>query len=84
MIMEWKKKSDGTFHATWRGAHLVLVENPVTGRWHMLADDKVVRQNWPSSRRAMNDVEDRQQRIILQASRALVEEKAVLQHEAGA
>lgn len=66
MIMEWKKNVDGTYHAAWRGTQLMLVENTVTKRWHMLADDKLVRQNWPSARKAMNEIENRQQRIVVQ------------------
>lgn len=67
MIMEWKKQGTTTYQAIWRGTHLTLSEDPTTKRWHMLADGKTVRQTWTSSRKAMEDVERQQQRIVMQA-----------------
>lgn len=66
MIMEWKKQTEG-FHAVWRGTQLTLFENQTTKQWHMRADAKLVKQHWPSARKAMDEVERRQQKLVMDA-----------------
>lgn len=79
MIMEWKKQSDGTHQGIWRGIHLVLLTDPVNNRCHMTADGVLVRQNWPSVRKAMDDIDRKQNRVVVQASRALQESVGAVQ-----
>jgi hypothetical protein len=68
MIMEWKKQGD-SFCAIWRGTHLTLALNTVTNRWSIKADNLTVRQTWSSSRKAMDDIEIRLQKIVVQAAK---------------
>lgn len=70
MIMEWKKTAidkDVVYTATWRGANLLLYQSPIDERWHMTADEKLVKQSWTTARKAMNEVELRQQRLVKEA-----------------
>lgn len=68
MIMEWKKQGN-SFCAIWRGTHLTLALNLVTNRWSIKADNLTVRQTWTSSRKAMDDIETRLQKILAQAAK---------------
>jgi len=74
MIMQWKKKADGSYNASWQGIDFVLFEHPKTKRWHLNADNKHVAQNWHSVKAAMNGVETSQQRVIMAAMRAQLQE----------
>lgn len=70
MIMEWKRCPDG-FRAAWRGQQLLLTRNPVNNRWHILADNMLVRQDWSSAERAMEDIDRRQTRLVLKAAQQI-------------
>lgn len=71
MIMEWKRQSHDSYHATWRGVQFLLFDNSATKRWHVLANGKLVKQNWHTARSAMEEFDRRQQKIILEAVKTL-------------
>lgn len=71
MIMVWKWNGLD-FQATWRGMQFTLLQNE-TGRWEMYADGKRVRQTWATVREAMNQVDSKQQKIVMRAAADLVE-----------
>jgi hypothetical protein len=85
MIMEWKKQTDGSYHAKWRGISLVLAETSVTqvttrgtvtlSSWYLIADGLLVKQTWPSSRKAMDDIEQRQTKRLRADSAAFLASK---------
>lgn len=80
MIMEWKKQPDNSFHANWRGVHYVLYEES-TRFWHIDADGRQTLQSWRSARKAMDWVDNEQQKIIKAAA---VQGLAKLVQKAGA
>lgn len=79
MIMQWKS-SEGNFTANWQGQSLILFQTKVDGKWHMIAEDKLVKQSWSSARAAMKDIENKQQRIIHQAHLAWQQGRTVAAH----
>ncbi len=73
MIMLWHREPN-SYAATWRGQHLLL-QTLGAGQWYLTADDVLVGLNgvpkfWPTARAAMNDIENRQQKIVAAAAKA--------------
>ena len=62
MIMEWKRNDRG-FYAKWNKTEFQLVN--VIGRWHLFADNRHVKETWPNSRKAMEDIDIQQTKIVL-------------------
>ena len=71
MIMQWKKQQDESYHAKWQDIDFTLFENPTTKRWCLLANGKQVRQTWHKASVAMNEIENRQQALVVEQSRVL-------------
>jgi ATP-dependent helicase YprA (DUF1998 family) len=69
MIMQWKQQGND-YTASWQGIHFVLFEHPTTKRWNLFADGKQVRQTWSKARLAMEQIDGKQQALVLKASRA--------------
>jgi hypothetical protein len=69
MITEWKKRDLTSFVGSWRGMNLVLYQDSNNNRWYLKADGLLVSRNWPNPQKAMNEIDQRQQNILLQASK---------------
>lgn len=79
MIMEWKQDGE-QYRAHWNHTDFQLFQNPSTKRWQLTANSKLVVETWPSAKRAMQRIDDRQQRIIIQASRVQTIQKVGVAH----
>ena len=86
MIMQWRKSKTHRedFQTEWQGIDFYLAQVPQTGRWHLLANGKHVKQNWHSAHAAMDAIDALQQKLILEAARqqpvAVVRSPQYLQH----
>lgn len=67
MIMQWRRQPDNGYVARWQGMEYVLSQNRVNGFWYLTANGKTVNQRWAKSRQAMEQIESRQQKLILAA-----------------
>ena len=70
MIMQWKRQSSD-WVTVWQGIHFTLFEHPTTKRWNLLADGRHVRQTWSKAHTAMEQIDNKQQALIVQAAREM-------------
>lgn len=66
MIMIWKPNGND-YVARWNGTNFRLTKR-TDARWHLLADDKHVKQNWGTSRAAMDGIDAMQNKLIMEAA----------------
>lgn len=66
MIMQWTKEDDA-YTATWQSIKFVLSQHPETQRWIVKANGERVKQAWTTAKLAMEDIENRQQKLIMKA-----------------
>jgi hypothetical protein len=72
MIMRWTV--DGAAYRTrWQGMDFLLYEDQKTGRWRMKSSgpkgSQTVRQTWPNARGAMQQIDARQQKLIMEQAK---------------
>lgn len=68
MIMRWK--TEGENHVTeWQGIQFLLTQDAKLGRWVLYANGKRVRQTWTKARVAMEQIDTRQQALVVAASK---------------
>jgi hypothetical protein len=81
VILQWKNTDDG-YCAFWQGIFFTLFEDAATRRWRCKVSgatvppsrrgdaERVVSQTWPKAVAAMQDIENRQQKLIMAATRS--------------
>jgi len=63
--MQWRRHKGGHLTARWQGVEFALKAGRLT------ANGVRVREEWPSNRKAMEAIENRQQQLILAAMRTV-------------
>lgn len=82
--MQWKRQPDNDYLADWQGTRYRLSQSKAGGQWYLFANGKQVKEHWAKSRQAMEAIESRQQKLILEAAKQwkangiLSEQKAVI------
>jgi hypothetical protein len=76
VIIQWKWREGLWYEATWQGIEFRLVEDVIRRRWYLFAGARRVNGIWPTAKAAMETVDAKQNKLIMQKAR----ERGALTH----